>query len=381
MARRSRGWKVSVEPAGENWRCRWRGTYGNGQEIFVSKQDARDLAEKKRANFQRIAAGLELLPEPAPFRTVGAFAEEYLRYSKLEKSARTHRNFDAPAVASLRAFFKDGTPLPDVTRADFERWKHSLPQTTPAQRTTAAMAVRQGAAFFNYAERLDYIKKSPARGTKKPVGGDGGRELTKAELDALFGAAPEALYRTGIFSLNTYLRIEEVTLFDWSWVFEIPGHGLFGAIPKKLRKNARTAKRDLVFAINEAARAVMGERRPSGRVFPWKPSTIQHQMTATRRAKGLKDDVTFHCLRHTGATGYLANGGHLEDLLEESGTGHWKDARSLLQYIHVKPETFGPRFAAVRFAVPAPNWPLNEKGQGRRPGHGLPALPTSPSSD
>ena len=381
MPRRQRGWKVRLEPAGKNFRIRWRGKYGTGQRVFVFKADAREFAQGKRSTFQRIDAGLALPEKPARYLTIGTYAGEYLEYSKKEKSARTHNNFDRPAVASLRKFFGDHTSLTDVRRSDFERCKLSLPQNTPSQRTTAAMTVSAGATFFNYARDLEYITKSPARGVKKPVAGPGGRALKETEIWALLDGAPEAIYRTGVFSLNTYLRIEEVSMFDWSWTFEIPRYGLFGRIPKEVRKNARSAEKDCVFPINDAARAVMGQARQSGRVFPWSPVTIQHQVTAQRRDKNLPEDVTFHCFRHTGATNYLRNGGHMEDLLEESGSGLWKDPRSLLKYIHVSPETLAPRFALVKYQVPAPSWPLNENGQGRRPGHGLPALPDSPSNN
>jgi integrase len=243
------------------------------------------------------------------------------------------------------------------------------------------MMTQAGAAFFNYALKMEHLTKSPSKGAKKPQGGPGGRELTDDELTSLLGHAPEALYRTGTFSLNTYLRIEETCLLDWRWVFEIQGHGWFGRIPKETRKNAENAVKDCIFPINAAARAVMGARRPSGRVFPWSPWTVQHQLIAGRRAQQLPEDITFHCLRHTGATRYLASGGHMEDLLEESGSGLWKDPRSLLKYVHVRPETLAPRFAAVQFPFVAPTWPLNRNGQGRRPGHGLPALPDSTVED
>lgn len=343
-----RGWKVWVEPSAGKWRTRWAGKYGTGQQTFLYKADAREYADDKRREFELLDVGKATAPKAQENFTVGQAADRYLTYSKKEKAPRTFRNFDAPAIASLRAHLKDGTLLRAVQPGAVQDWKHSLAETA-----TALMWFRQACAFFNYSVSMRWITESPAKGLKKPPEGEGGRAMTDEELVKLMGAAPEALYRTGSFSLNTMLRIEEVTLFDWSWVRYF-GDAWVGVLPWQVRKTRAKVKRDCIFPLNHAARAVMGERKSTGRVFPWPKSTIQHQFTATRRKVGLPEDISFHSFRHTGASRYLKNG-HMEDLLE-NGSGLWKDARSLLRYVHVDVDTLIPRFSGLKYPDFAPNW-------------------------
>lgn len=361
MPRKPRGWKVWVEPSGKNWRCRWSGAYGTGQYTFTYKSEAVTLRDERIRNHRLNDAGQPAALKARRAITVGEGVIEYLVYSKKEKRFRTYRNFDKPAVESFRDFMGEEMLLAAVTPSDVQRWKHDLAETT-----TASMHFRGVCTFLNYMVLMKHLTISPAKGLKKPPEGPGGRAMADDEIVTLLEAAPEVLYRTGTFSLNTYLRLEEVTIFDWKWTWELPGGEIMGRIPWQMRKTRNTNKdqKDCVFPINAAAREVMGDRRPSGRVFPWSPTTIQHQMARTRAKTGLAADISFHSFRHTGATRYLANNGHMEDLLP-SGSNIWKDPRSLLRYVHVDPKTLVPRFAAVVYPVVDPTWPLNRKT--RRP--------------
>ena len=341
--RRRRGWKVWVEPSGPNWRARWTGTHGTGQNSFLYKKDADLLASDKRQDFQRADASLpplERLQAPKAALTVGQAADGYLAASKSEKAPRTYRNFDLPAITSLRAFLSDSKPLRDVRPADVQAWKVTLPDTT-----TASMHFRQAVAFFNHWVRMEELERSPARGIKKPPIKGGGRPLADDELTKLMAAAPELLQRAGTFSINTMTRIEEVCTFRWEWVTVLPSGRWLGRIPWQIRKGRRKIQEDCVFGINRRARAAMGDRQLQGAVFATRPTVLQHQITRVRRAAGLADDITFHCFRHTGASRYLENGGHLEDLLKSR---IWADIRSLLRYVRVPPEVLARRFENLK---------------------------------
>lgn len=340
--RRSRGWKVWVEPSGPNWRTRWTGKHGTDQETFLYKKDADLLASDKRQDFQRADAGLpplERLTAPKAALTVGQAADAYLATSKSEKALRTYRNFDLPAITALRAFLGDSKPLKDVRPSDIQSWKTSLPDST-----TASMYFRQAVAFFNYWIKMEELERSPARGIKKPPVKGGGRPLTDEEITKLFRAAPDLLRRAGTFAINTMMRIEEVCTFRWEWVTVLPSGRWIGRIPWQVRKGRRKIQEDCVFGINRRARWALGDRQLTGSAFGTKPSTLQHQITAARRAAGLADDITFHCFRHTGASRYLAAGGHMEDLLKSK---IWADIRSLLGYVRVPPEILAQRFEAL----------------------------------
>lgn len=351
-----RNWKVSVGKSARKWRCRWRGIYGTGQITFDYKTDAQKKADEKRREFQAQDAGIAAPTKPLQFITVGRAADEYLVYSKKEKSKRTYRNFDLPSVSSLTSSLKRETLLQNISPSDVQKWKHSLPEST-----TASMHFRGAQTFFNYSVKMKWISDSPAKGLTRPPEGDGGRPLTDAEMISLLGAAPEALYKTGIFSRNTLLRIEEITdHLVWERVFDLPGGGMIGRIPWQLRKtrNTNPDKLDCIFPINAEAKAVMGVRK-TGRVFPWSKTTIQHQVVRIRRALGLSEDITFHCFRHTGASKYLEQG-HMEDLLPK-GANVWKDPRSLLRYVKPRQETLVVRFEAMKYAPIGPNWAPQRK--------------------
>ena len=336
-----RGWKIWVEPSGKVSRCRWSGIYGTGQKVFIYKADAQEFAKAKRQDLQRMDAGLPPVLRVADALTVGQYAKTYLGHSEREKSPRTFRNFDKPAIESL-VLTHGQLALAALNSDHIKEWKYITEKRYGG--TTASMHFRAVRTFLNSAVKARHITESPARHVVGPAEGPGGRALTDDEIKSLLDGAPEALYRAAVFALNTMLRIDEVCKFDWSWVRELPGGEWMGKIPANIRKTRGKVAGDCVFPINAAARAVMGNRG-TGRVFPHPPVTLQHQLVRVRVAKNLPADVTFHCFRHTGASRYLKAGGHMEDLLKSR---MWSDPRSLLRYVHIEEKTLFDRFAQIQ---------------------------------
>jgi integrase len=353
--RKSKGWRVKVSRNGHNWRCRWWGKYGTAQQVFAYKADATILKEQKIRDFQRMDAGLPAAPK---LDTAVSVADWWVKYRKTKEREhpRTFKNFDLPAIMPFVEQY-GRVAMAAVTTEIAQDYKYQLEDKYTGD--TARMYYQQVCAFFNAAVRAKVLTESPAKGIKKPSGGGGGgRPLLDSEIVALMSGSPEALFRTGTFSLNTMLRINEVVIFDWAWYSEFEvldknGKAVLvriGTIPANLRKGRAKIKEDCVFAINDAARAVMGERRDKGRVFPWAQNTIQHQLINQRRAVKLPEDITFHCFRHTGASNYLSDdgpdGGHMEDLIKSK---IWVDHRSLLRYVRVSPATLFRRFSAMKY--------------------------------
>ncbi len=359
--RKSKGWTVYPEPSGDNWRCRWEGKYGTGQQVFsgyTAKDDALELVLAKRQDFARLDAGLPVKLRPSSAVTVADFAAKYLKQSKKEKSARTYRNFDKPAVEPF-VDLHGGLAVAALTDEHVRAAKEVIEARYNG--TTASMYFRALRTFLNAAVKSGHLTKSPALHVPRPAEGPGGRAMKDEELTALLSVAETILYRTGNFSLQTMLRIDEVCRFDWSWVWTLPGDKWLGKIPAEVRKTRGKIKEDCIFAINAQARNVMGKRQLSGRVFPWTPTTIQHQFVRARVAAKLPDDLSFHSFRHTGASKYLANGGHMEDLLKSR---QWNDARSLLRYVHIDPAVLWARYAQM--GRKTPSVPLNAKSRKPR---------------
>jgi len=310
-------------------------------------------AEQEKARvLERLWAGdLEAVKKKRTI-TWDEFAELYLQYSKAHKAKRTFEQFDRPAVEAF-SLVATGHPLSAISPVMIAKWS----MTMPGNQTTRSMMFSAVRAAFGYALRLELIKSNPAKAVPKPHSDETGRALTDDEISRLFAESSEWLIRTGTFSLNTGLRIGEI-VGPRGIVWENYNDG-FIVVPARQRKTKRKVKKDLRVPVNVQALAAMGEPRKSGRVFYSQPTAIQHGIIAARQKAGLPDDITFHCFRHTFATRYLKNGGHIEDLLE---TRLWASYDALLRYVHVDDETLTKRFAILEYPPTLP-----PKRKGRRP--------------
>lgn len=259
----------------------------------------------------------------------------------------TWRRFDFYALRSFGARVQ-GMALQAITMKAVQDWELELLKDGYSA-TTIGMWHASLSTAFNDAIAHGLIKKSPAAGVEPPNSDAGGRALKDAEISTIFEHAPDELHRAGQFALNTGLRIGEVTVFDWSMVEESASGAWFGRLPAALRKARQKVKKDCRFPINAAARAAMGPRVATGLVFPYRMNRLQQQLAAARIPAKIKD-VSFHWFRHTFATRYLANGGHIEDLLE---TKLWADYRSLLRYVHLDDDVLTKRFELINLRPPS----------------------------
>lgn len=316
--------------------------------------------------------------------TWDSYAEAYLKHSEDSKSPRTFRQFDKPAIEAFSKTAK-GYPLASITTQMIVEWLIGLRKEGYSD-TTRKMMFGHLSSAFNYAVKTKLLGENPMRHATRPVSEETGRELTDAEIRKLFEAGSHKLWRTGTFSVNTGLRISEVTGkygLDWANVEVAAVAGRppvplsqalekypmkrvhdafwFGRIPAQLRKTRRKVKKDCRFPINKEAKAVMGSPKPAGKVFPYAPYTVQHDLVAARKKGKLPADIHFHCFRHTFATRYLARGGHIEDLLE---TKLWSTYDALLRYVHVKDDILARRFGQLtlpKFPPPPPDEAMVER--------------------
>ena len=284
------------------------------------------------------------------------FSELYLQYSKAHKAKRTFEQFDRPAIYAFSSV-ASGFQLSAITPEMVAKWS----MNTPGNPTTKAMKFSCLRAAFSYAVRLELIRVNPARNVPKPHSDETGRDLSDDEISRLLAEAPESVINTAIFSLNTGFRIGEITgPKGVRWENFKDG---FIRVPARQRKTKRTVKKDLRAPVNEQALSVMGEPKKEGLIFNHDTRIIQHGIIAARERAGLPDDITFHSFRHTFATRYLKNGGHIEDLLEAR---LWASYSALLRYVHVDDETLSKRFAALRYP---PTLPPKRKGRGSKKEH------------
>ena len=255
----------------------------------------------------------------------------------------TWARFDKYALQSFGALGKaKGRHLQAINKDLVDNWIVALLEADYGK-TTINMWFRSLTTALNAAVASGYIKRNPCADVAPPGEDAGGRALREHELAGIFGVARPELWRAGQWALNTGPRLGEVVVFDGAMVEDGPGGSWFGRIPAHLRKARQKVKKDCRFPIGTEARELMGERRKSGRVFPYSASTLQHQFVEARTIAKVPG-ASFHWLRHTFATRFLARGGHIEDLLE---TKLWADYKSLLRYVHLDDETLLRRFQAA----------------------------------
>lgn len=284
--------------------------------------------------------------------TWDSFRADYERRRKA-KVPETWARFDKYALNSFGALGKaSGRFLQAIDKQLVDDWVVALISMKDAAgerayaNTTIAMWFRSLTTALNDALAAGLIKKNPCDDVEPPSEDEGGRVLKEYELKAIFEAARPELWRAGQWALNCGPRLGEVVIFDWAMVEDVRFHGeavWFGRIPAHLRKARQKVKKDCRFPINAEARELMGQRQRNGLVFPYVANTLQHQFVEARAKAGVPG-ASFHWLRHTFATRFLARGGHIEDLLE---TKLWADYKSLLRYVHLDDEILLSRFQAA----------------------------------
>lgn len=348
-----RGWKVWTEPSGNGWRCRWRGTYGAGQQWLLYKNDALAYAEAKKRGFTRADAGLEPLPAPV-VQNFPIFRREYEAWLHANRSARTlylaknsldmwveYAGEKFPVTRKIKA--EAGGFTPD----DF----CSFIMNAREKRTSvnyARMTLRHLKAAFRWGQKHEYIDRDPFLHFEMPPAVKVARVLRPEELAAILQHLPEVCARAAVFVVYTGLRIGEVLNMDWSGVEEVNGTHYLTVLKSKTRRAVAETKTQ---AIHPIALKAMGPRRESGRVFDVKLSRLSQTMAAAARKVGL-GRVRWHDLRHTWATHLGEEARDMKALMDAGG---WATVQAAMIYQH---STAKRRDVTLQMPYSVPAWPL-----------------------
>ena len=345
-----RGWKVSMERAGRNWRCRWRGSHGDGQLVFVSRQDARELAECKRQEFQRADAGLPPRPPEHRHISFGDMTQRYLDWLDSRRSART-RQIAGRALDLYRAMVGDRLPV----REDVDTFSQALLRRYSPN--AARIYLRHSKAAFRWAlhQRPRLIEEDPFSGFEFPAPSPVARLVSPADMTAILGEVPDVVRRALVYMLYTGLRTGELVRLDWS---DVQRDGDDWRMTVAKSKTRRAAPEKKTQAIHPSARAVMGEPREAGRVFAVSAGRLGQNLR--RAVLKLKLPRTrLHDLRHTWATHLLQSAPDLRAVMEVGG---WASVQAAMLYQHGTPERQRVTLS-MRYDL-APSRPLTRRYRG-----------------
>lgn len=332
-----RGWKVWTEASGNKWRCRWRGAHGGGQQTFLYKADAVEMAEHTERSFQRKDAGLA--PLPALFRpNFQAFQSEYQAWVEAKRSKRTSylaKNSLAIWTEFAGAVFPVTRKMKAATGGktvdDFCAWMLSTPRLLkdkPASVNYARMTLRHIKAAFRWGQKHEYIDRDPFLHFEMPPEEKVARILRPEEMSAILQHLPDVCARAAIFVLYTGLRIGEVLNLDWSGVELAPNGKYYLTVLKSKTRRAKPETKTQ--GIHAVALAAMGERQSFGKVFDVKLSRLSQTMAAAARKVGL-GRVRWHDLRHTWATHLMEEAKDLRALMDAGG---WATMQAAMIYQH-----------------------------------------------
>lgn len=257
------------------------------------------------------------------------FAQEYLEYSKTNKSSSMARNEAIhinqqfiPALGQRYLF--------EITPQMIEKFKATrLEDVTPATVNRGLACIKH---MYTKAIEWGYVKTNPAKGVrflKEPPGRL--RYLEPLEVEVLLKACAAHIHPIVVTALNTGMRKGEILNLKWGAIDlnnrritvtnsknnEARVIPINGTLYQELSKLPRKSKSEYVFA--------NGKDRPLGDI---KKSFA----TALKRA-GIQD-FRFHDLRHTFGSQLVMQGVDLRTV--QQIMGH-KEIKMTMRYSHLSP--------------------------------------------
>ena len=237
--------------------------------------------------------------------------ESFLEYFKEKAKASTNKRSWATAYNHLFNYTKGECRFCDLSVPycqgflDYLLSDECMYKGKRLMGTTANNNFTKLKAVVKMAYEDGYIKENISLKLTKARAHNNKREyLTKQELLALSKTecASDVLYRAGLFSCLTGLRLSDIIGLRWDNVkLSSDGGWVLDITTKK-------TKTDAILPISEEALELCGERG-EGQVFegltPW---VIKQNLGQWVKDAGITKHITFHCFRHTFATLQLAEG-------------------------------------------------------------------------
>lgn len=291
------------------------------------RRQAQELYAKRMVDLSRRRHQLPIALAPRTFRT---HRDWYAAHVSTQKRGTTR---EVSMLRQLGNFF-DGRELAAITPELAREWR------TTRLTEVSASTVRREEELLKHllttAVENGYLEANPLRGLKRVrVPETDTRVLTPAEEQRLLKALETDEDRALIIgAIDTLLRLGNIARLT-----RRQDHGAYlftdtkvGAVKIPISKRFRKAL--------DALKVTDGPYFPTYAKFPPGTSTMNNYVirmftAACARAKvqmGRKTGgVSFHCLRHTGASRMLAAGVDVKTVMEIGG---WKNLKILERYLH-----------------------------------------------
>lgn len=315
---------MSVSKRGGKW-CigyshngRWvRKTIGTSKKlaVLVEKKIKLDIA---KGEYLGMVESKKMLFEE--------LCEEYLQFSKANKTTQSHRR-DQTSIKNLLSVSK-GKLIARVSARDVEHYMNKRrDKVTPATVNRELSCIKH---MFNKAVQWGYLANSPLRTVKKYKEPPGRvRYLSESESVKLLQHCADHLKPIVVMALNTGMRKGEILNLEWA---DIDMHNRTITLRKTKNNELR------ILPINNMlyrTLRLMGQQPGNQYVFSncdGKPyRDIKVGFKAALRRAGIKD-FRFHDLRHTFASRLVMAGVDIRTV--QVLLGH-KDIKMTMRYSHL----------------------------------------------
>jgi integrase len=258
------------------------------------------------------------------------FAQQYLEYSKTNKSTATYQRSERFSVKNLLSTFK-GKYLFEITPQMIEKYKAMrLEKVKPASINRELACLKH---MFTKAIEWGYAKVNPAKGVrllKEPPGRL--RYLKAEEIETLLKNCSDHLRPIVVTALNTGMRSSEIFNLKWSQV-DLQNRKITVINAKNNESRVIPINKTLYEELSTLSQESKGEY-----VFPGEDGhplkSVKKAFSSALKKSGI-EDFTFHDLRHTFASHLVMKGTDIRTV--QQLMGH-KDIKMTMRYSHLSPE-------------------------------------------
>lgn len=302
---------------------------GSADQDRELRRQAEAIYAARKTDHAKADAGLIVTRPTIGFRAFAKWFEQH------ETSHHRSATREASMLRQLELYFSRFEVLTDITEAVAKEW-----MTWRARQVARGTVNRELDVLKQllHAAVPKYLPTSPLAGFRRfRIEEHEPRVLTHDEERRLIDVGTDEDVAWLLTALDTLMRLSNIVYLKWAQV-KFPTRTI---VPL----NAKV-KHDIVPISSRMLQALKGLPHEEDWVFP----SFHRRGTGTTAPKNrairrfdilcqlaqvphgrIVNGVTFHCLRHTGATRALQNGASVRTVMKLGG---WRDEKSVMRYVH-----------------------------------------------